>query len=56
MTKDKRSETAPLRALLSETADVQVLARMLGFFADRLMALDAKQLCGARAPSLSQLR
>jgi len=49
MTKDKLSETAALRALLSETPDTQVLAEMLGFVADRLMALDVEQLCGAAA-------
>ena len=49
MTKDTLSETAALRALLSETPDVHVLAEMLGFVADRLMALDVDQLCGAGA-------
>jgi putative transposase len=49
MTKDTISETAALKALLSETADHQILAKMLGFVADRLMALDVDQLCGARA-------
>ena len=39
MTKDMISETAALKALLSETAEHQVLAEMLGFVADRLMAL-----------------
>ena len=38
MTKDTISETAALKALLSETADHQILAEMLGFVADRLMA------------------
>ena len=47
MTKDTISETAALKALLSETADHQILAGMLGFVADRLMALDVDQLCGA---------
>ena len=47
MTKETISETAALRALLSETADHQILAEMLGFVADRLMALDVDQLCGA---------
>ncbi len=47
MTKDTISETAALKALLSETADHQILAEMLGFVADRLMALDVDQLCGA---------
>ena len=45
MTKETISETAALKALLSETADHQILAEMLGFVADRLMALDADQLC-----------
>jgi len=47
MTKNSISETAALRALLSETSDTQLLAEMLGFVADRLMALDVDQLCGA---------
>lgn len=49
MTKDSLSETAALRALLSETSDTNLLAEMLGFVADRLMALDVDQLCGAGA-------
>lgn len=53
MTKDKLSETAALRALLSETPDKHVLAEMLGFVADRLMALDVDQLCGAGLQELS---
>ena len=48
MTKETISETAALKALLSETADHQILAGMLGFVADRLMALDVDQLCGCR--------
>ena len=36
MTKETISETAALKALLSETADHQILAEMLGFVADRL--------------------
>ncbi|SDX64708.1 hypothetical protein SAMN04488041_11073 [Sulfitobacter pontiacus] len=44
MTKDIISETAALKALLSETADHQVLAEMLGFGADRLLALDVDHL------------
>ena len=48
MTKDTITETAALKALLSETADHQILAEMLGFVADRLMALDVDQLCGAQ--------
>ena len=38
MTKDSLSETAALRALLSETSDTHLLGEMLGFVADRLMA------------------
>jgi putative transposase len=49
MTKDTITETAALKALLSETSDHQILAEMLGFVADRLMALDVDQLCGAGA-------
>jgi len=49
MTKDTIAETMALKALLSETADQQVLVEMLGFVADRLMALDVDQLCGAGA-------
>ena len=49
MTKDTIAETAALKALLSETSDHQILAEMLGFVADRLMALDVDQLCGAGA-------
>jgi putative transposase len=49
MTKDSLSETAALRGLLSETSDTHLLAEMLGFVADRLMALDVDQLCGAGA-------
>jgi len=45
MTKDTLSETAALRALLSQTSDTHLLAEMLGFVADRLMALDVDQLC-----------
>jgi len=44
MTKDMISETAALKALLSETADHQVLAEMLGFGVNRLMALDVDHL------------
>ena len=33
MTKDSLSETAALRALLSETSDTHLLAEMLGFVA-----------------------
>jgi putative transposase len=44
MTKDVISDTAALKALLSETADHQVLAEKLGFSADRLLALDVDPL------------
>ena len=56
MTKDSLSETAALRALLSETSDTHLLAEMLGFVADRLMALDVDQLCGAGAHERSTER
>ena len=56
MTKDTISETAALKALLSETADHQILAEMLGFVDDRLMALDVDQLCGAGAHERSAAR
>ena len=56
MTKDSLSETAALRALLSETSDTHLLAEMLGFVADRLMALDVDQLCGAGAHERSDDR
>jgi len=49
MTKDMMAETVALTALLSETADHQILAEMLGFVADRLMTLDVDQLSGAGA-------
>ena len=47
MTKETVAEIEALKALLSEGPDHLVLAEMLGFVADRLMALDADQLCGA---------
>ena len=50
------SETAALRALLSETSDTNLLAEMLGFVADRLVALDVDQLCGAGAHERSEDR
>lgn len=56
MTKDTISETAALKALLSETADHQIMAEMLGLVADRLMALDVDQLCGAEAHERSNGR
>ena len=49
MTKDTIAETMALKALLSDTADHQILAEMLGFVADPLMSLDVDQLCGAGA-------
>ena len=56
MTRDTLSETAALRALLSKTSDTHLLAEMLGFVADRLMALDVDQLCGAGAHERSAER
>lgn len=47
MTTDSLSETAALRAPMSEMSDAHVLAEMLGFFADRLMALDIAKPGGA---------
>lgn len=47
MAKDMIAETVALKALLSDTADHQILAEMLGFVADRLMALDVDRRCGA---------
>jgi hypothetical protein len=47
MTKDMIAETVALKALLSDTADHQILAEMLGFVVDRLTALDVDQRCGA---------
>ena len=49
MTEESLSETAALRTLLSETADTHLLAEMLSFVADRLMALDIDELCGVGA-------
>jgi len=56
MTKVTITETATLKALLSETADHQILAEMLGFVADRLMAPDVDQLCGVGAHERSAER
>ena len=56
MTKNSLSDTAALRALLSETSDSNLLAEMLGFVADGLMALDVDQLCDARAHERSRDR
>lgn len=47
MTKESISGIEALKALLSEGRDHLVLAEMLGFVADRLMSLDADQLCAA---------
>lgn len=47
MTETNVAEIEALRALLSESSDTAVLAEMLGFVADRLMALDVDQRCGA---------
>jgi putative transposase len=47
MTKETIAELEALKALLSSGPDHLVLAEMLGYVADRLMALDADQLCGA---------
>lgn len=49
MTGDSLSETAALRALLSEASDTHLLAEVPGFVADRLMALDVDQPCRAGA-------
>lgn len=49
MTKDTIAEPMALKALLSQTSDQQIFVEMLGFVADRLMALDVDQLCGAGA-------
>lgn len=49
MTKNSLSDTAALRTLLSEISESNLLAEMLGFVADRLMALDVDQLCVASA-------
>ncbi len=56
MTRDTLSETVALRALLSETPDTNLLAEMLGFVADRLMALDVDQLCAAGTHERSEDR
>lgn len=56
MTKEILSEIESLKALLSEGPDHLVLAEMLGFVADRLMALDADQLCGAGKHERSSAR
>lgn len=56
MTKNTVAETAALKALLSETADHQILSGWLGFVADPPMALDVDQLCGAGAHERSDAR
>jgi len=45
-----------LRALLEKASDTELLAEMLGFVADRLMALDVDRLCGAGAHERSNAR
>lgn len=50
MAKNSLSKTAALPTLLSVTSDSTLLAEMLGFGADRLIALDVDQLCGATHP------
>jgi len=49
MTKDMIAELEALRALSSKRPDHLVLVEMLDFVADRLMTLDADQLCGVSA-------
>ena len=38
-----------LKALLYKSSDSELLAEMIGFVANRLMALDAEVLCNAKA-------
>ncbi len=45
-----------LRALLKKASDSELLAEMLGFVANRLMALDVDRLCGAGAHERSNAR
>jgi len=47
MTKDMIAETVALKALLSDTADHQILAEVLGFVADRPPLGDASLACRA---------
>ena len=47
MTKETLSDLEALQAVLSEVPDHLALAEMLGFVAERLMALDVDRLCGA---------
>ena len=49
MTKAIPSDLEALKAVLSDAPDHLALAEMLGFVAERLMALDVGQLCGAGA-------
>lgn len=49
MAKHTIPKTVALKALLSETSGQQILAEMLGFVADRLIALDVDHLFGAEA-------
>ena len=45
-----------LKALLEKGSDTELLSKMLAFVANRLMAFDAEQLCGARAHERSDER
>ena len=47
MTEDKIA----LRELLEKGSDVKFLREMIGFAAERLMALEAEQVCGQRPAS-----
>ncbi|SEF90080.1 hypothetical protein SAMN05421751_106206 [Jhaorihella thermophila] len=49
MTKASLSWTAVLHALWSQSSDTRLLAKMAGFVAERLMALDVDQCRGAGA-------
>ena len=49
MTKEKITETVAVKARLCETADHQILAKMLGFVADRRMALDVRSTVWRRS-------
>ena len=40
-------ESLPLRELIEKSADCDFLREMIGFAADRLMALEIDALCGA---------
>ena len=56
MTKQTLSELEALQAVLSEVPDHLALAEMLGFVAERLMALDVDRLCGAGTHERSEHR